>query len=732
MPKQGSRAEVNTFVKGLVTEASPLNFPANASLDEVNFELLRDGTRKRRLGIDKESGSQEYVATTLSLFNSNPAITKFVWESVGGDSTKDYLAVQSGSYLRIFDLANLVTGSVPLFEFSSSLDNSSPWSFASVNGSLVIAGSNSADSILLVSYNQGTFNSQYIRIKVRDIWGVEDTEAVEKNPDARQSAISRAGLYNYYNQSWGLPRRNKAGTLVSPLSNYKTSLSKYPSNNEVVWTGLAYVPQTGTTDPYEAMYPNLYEDRFGADLSATKGYFIIDLIERGTSRREAFDSNNVKFPEMAATVPDSESPGIPLDKSFTGPGVICEFAGRIFYAGFGGSYLAGDARSPTLNNYVFFSQLVKNDADITKCYQVGDPTSRDNSEVVETDGGFVRIAGARKIVAFQQLGSNLVILADNGVWTLSGGSDFGFSATNYKVDKVSDFGCVSPTSIVTDGNSLLFWGSDAIYAASGNNTGMLVVDDITRDTIQTRYNSFPLAGKRNCRGVYDLFNKKLRWVFNTGTLFQASNNVQELVFDLSLKCFYLNSIANTPDYKRTLTTPVFYSSRSKPLFYIYTFVPVDLPNTISYSFAEYKDTGFRDWRSFDGVGVDAKAYMLTGAMLAGDSAVDKQTPYILTHMKPTETGADSEGVAINQSSCLMRAQWDWSNNINSNKFGSTQEVYGYRHPNFTNTNDGYDVTTTKRKLRGKGKAISLHFETQPDKDCQLLGWSLTINGNAIA
>jgi len=44
-----------SFVKGLITEASPLTFPENASIDEQNFVLNRDGSRSRRLGIDYES-----------------------------------------------------------------------------------------------------------------------------------------------------------------------------------------------------------------------------------------------------------------------------------------------------------------------------------------------------------------------------------------------------------------------------------------------------------------------------------------------------------------------------------------------------------------------------------------------------------------------------------------------------------------------------------------------------
>lgn len=51
MARQQAQAEINNFVGGLVTEASPLTFPENASLDEKNFVLNRDGSRRRRLGM---------------------------------------------------------------------------------------------------------------------------------------------------------------------------------------------------------------------------------------------------------------------------------------------------------------------------------------------------------------------------------------------------------------------------------------------------------------------------------------------------------------------------------------------------------------------------------------------------------------------------------------------------------------------------------------------------------
>jgi hypothetical protein len=54
MARQTSVLEINKFILGLVTDANPLTFPENASLEEENFVLNIDGSRRRRLGMDYE------------------------------------------------------------------------------------------------------------------------------------------------------------------------------------------------------------------------------------------------------------------------------------------------------------------------------------------------------------------------------------------------------------------------------------------------------------------------------------------------------------------------------------------------------------------------------------------------------------------------------------------------------------------------------------------------------
>ena len=136
------------------------------------------------------------------------------------------------------------------------------------------------------------------------------------------------------------------------------------------------------------------------------------------------------------------------DQTVGGPTAVAEHAGRLFYSGCKGDVVEGDKRSPNYANYVFFSKLVRAPRDLFMCYQDGDPTSRDKNDLLDTDGGFLRIAEAKNIMHMLSLGPRLIIMAENGIWTVTGGNDTGFTATNYKVSKLSTYGILSPQSVV--------------------------------------------------------------------------------------------------------------------------------------------------------------------------------------------------------------------------------------------------------------------------------------------
>jgi hypothetical protein len=155
------------------------------------------------------------------------------------------------------------------------------------------------------------------------------------------------------------------------------------------------------------------------------------------------------------------------------------------------------------------------------------------------------------------------------------------------------------------------------------------------------------------------------------------------------------------------------------------------------TFSYYWDTEFIDWKSEDGVGVDAKAYLLTGQQTVKDSAVSKQIPYLIMYFTRTEKGVTEDFVPAFQSGCLVRCQWDFANTTVSNKWSSLTQAYRYRRAVYvTDIDDDYDngfeLVVSKSKLRGRGKAFSLYMETEPKKDCRIIGWSISLNGNTIA
>lgn len=775
--KPSQRIELNSFVQGLITEASPLNFPANASVDEENFELNRDGTRDRRRGMDYEPSNINYpLGYAGTEFYTSHGYSNFVWKGVAGDSTKEYLVVQFRNILYIYDTqkdsvsGNGILGIATLTNFPTTVN----YSYATVDGYLVVVGG--VDIVSVVGFANNIVTVDTKRLKVRDVWGIAITNAgvdnaYETEDDYRGSPDTPATqIYNLQNQSWGIPRRSFTvpeldpfgvyATLLDPLDFFKNYFAnKYPANSETVYAGLQFAAGTGKDNPSERMYYNLYDDVRGLGQKAAKGYFIIDLLRRGQSRIEESQSNRIKYPLINYSLDATRA-----DFTSGGPTVARGFAGRVFYSGFDGDVFDGDDRSPNLNNFVVFSQLVKNITDIDKCYQEGDPTSREASDIIDTDGGFIKISGADKIVGLRALGNSLIVFANNGIWEILGGSDYGFSATNYKVTKLSSIGAFSESTIVEEVGRLFFWGEDGIYMIGPDQFQTVVVKSITQSTIQTLYDEIGSTNKERAQGVYDLFSKKIRWIYNKGIPFSSNSENRELVLDTVLNAFYENKIYNelndieligcfisspytTGQSATTVlafgdtviagadTVTIDSDTRTSRINSVKYITLSNIGNNLHLTFSYYNNVNFKDWVKLHGSGYDAKAYLLTGARTAGDSAIDKQIPYIFMHFRRTENGVDGNGDLLNQSSCKMRYQWDFANTAESMKFTPLVQVYRYVLPRLItapNYDTGFDVITTKNKVRGRGKAFSMYLETEPLKDCRILGWNISVNGNAIA
>lgn len=782
---QKAKVEVNQFVGGLITDASPLTYPDNMSFVDINMELNSDGSRQRSLGIDYEPNHQIIDSGFSSSSVSSIATKTYKWENVGGDPSLTFICVQIGNKVSFFNggSVNLSTSLIGTKTFTSSPIDVK-YSFTSVDGDLIIA--TGVADITTVTYN-GTLSYTTDRIKVRDFWGVDDFDGSEDltvgtGLQYRPTGLSNAHQYNLRNQGFGIPRMLGAPTdvplfpnenLYDPIyafrirHNQVKSVSKSPSNSDNI-SGFLFSDASDSDDRNSRRYfvNDSIKNPIG-NMRAAQGYYIIDLLNRGSSRLSENNKNQANYPELTYSITS-------LATDFTpgGATVICEFSGRVWYGGFSSAVTDGDSKSPNLASYVTFSQLVTDKSLITRCYQDGDPTSDDAPDIVDTDGGYIRISNAYDIKAMVNIGASLFVGASNGWWRIYGGNDSGFSATNYVVDKITDRGVRGGESVVEVDGTIMYWGDDGIYHIHQDKYGSWLSENITRQRIQKFYNDVETKHKENVVGVYDGSQRKVRWLYQN-TIDDVIQQ-KELVLNVDLNAFYERHIGevssgqppvvvsgfNVDAFKiaqisDTVTVsgvdvtvasdPVTVTLEQKvdtsSLFEINYLVVTSITPTIKYTFGYYRDITFTDWITSNGVGVDAPATLVTGTITGGDAMRYKQVPYLIVHMRRTEDGfeADVNGdfVPTNQSSCLIQSQWDWTNSANANKWGTPFQAYRYRRHYFpANIADpfdtGYEMVVTKNKLRGRGRAVAFKFTSSPKKEMHIYGWSFDVGVNDAA
>ncbi len=85
MARAGIVKEVNSFIRGLITEANPIAFPENASLTDENFNLNIDGSRQRRFGLAFENNAEATTTTYTNAGAANLASSIHLWTNVAKD-----------------------------------------------------------------------------------------------------------------------------------------------------------------------------------------------------------------------------------------------------------------------------------------------------------------------------------------------------------------------------------------------------------------------------------------------------------------------------------------------------------------------------------------------------------------------------------------------------------------------------------------------------------------------
>lgn len=188
------------FNNGFVTEGNPLQYPEGATKDELNFDLLPDGTRAKRLGLDIEDGGIRIGQ------GASDAVSTHLWNTQI-DGTK-FIVVQFDLELYIWPgETDPVSSSSPylMYDFGDDvtaiLDKPPELDFASGNGYLIAVGQNVKPLYFVYKGMSGDtpiIESGTIDIEIRDFVGVDDSLAVDTRP-ANLTSLHR---YNLQNQGW--------------------------------------------------------------------------------------------------------------------------------------------------------------------------------------------------------------------------------------------------------------------------------------------------------------------------------------------------------------------------------------------------------------------------------------------------------------------------------------------------------------------------------------------------
>lgn len=80
-------------------------------------------------------------------------------------------------------------------------------------------------------------------------------------------------------------------------------------------------------------------------------------------------------------------------------------------------------------------------------------------------------------------------------------------------------------------------------------------------------------------------------------------------------------------------------------------------------------------------------------------------------------------------SCLMTAKWDWTTSSSTGRWTNPQQALKPRRYHIPTSeddprNDGHGVLKSRLKIRGKGEALVIRYESEEGKDFQLFGFSI--------
>jgi hypothetical protein len=705
MPRQAGVKVVNKFQRGLITEATGLNFPEDAVTDSLNVVFENESIARRRYGIDFESDFNYQVWTS-----TDRVIKEYLWENADGNSLYNFVVVQVGDTIRFWRCSASDSLSGEYIASSILLNNfkvagapsvlTEECSFASGIGYLFVAHPYCEPFYVAYDSATNTFSATEISLLIRDFDGVEDGYDIEE----KRTTITNLHRYNLKNQGWYKNvRRDDEAPLVEPIAHFKDQTGFFPTNADIWWV---YKESQGFFRPRDT------SDSIAlGNTPAPKGHYILDPFYEDRSTVSGVSGLNI------------------VSSGYYRPSVISFFAGRVWYSGM------SDRR---LGSTIFFSQITPDEKKVGYCYQEQDPTSETTSDLLPTDGGTIKILDVGTIYRMVPIQSSMLVFASNGVWAISGNEGIGFTALDYSIRKISSVPAVSASSFVDVEGFAMWWNYDGIYTVATDNVGNFQVQSLSDQSIKSFFDNIPTISKRYAKADYNSLLRRVQWLYRSEGEAGISNRYEyDSILELNMvsQGFYPHTISpgkivrgiisiqgrgreeETVGVDAALDNVITSSSDAvvtdieeyREFSNITKYITTDGTN---YTYSEEYEGVYYDWTS-SGTPVDYTSYFITGYYIDGQAINRFQPNYVFVYINQDE-----------DSSCFMSGIFDFASSALSNKFSNTQQVYN-------SNREYYGIRVRKLKVRGHGRALQLKFTSEAGKPFAIIGWGMFESANQV-
>jgi hypothetical protein len=684
----------NNFSKGLITQATGLNFPENACTETENCVFNLEGSVERRLGFDFE---QDY--TTKTIDRADKAVTSYTWRNVSGDGGLTLFVLQVGLtfYFYKTNAASLSAGaivdSVTLSAIAGAdTPSAAEAQFADGLGYLIITHPHC--NPVRVSYDSATeaVTETSITIKIRDFEGATaDSLTVDERPTSTLAALTVSHRYNLLNQGWS----------TDNLTTWDTGRTDMPSNSDVMWRF------KNSSDAFDiATVANVVS----GNSRAPGGHYILTLSNMDRDTASGLTG-------VAATT-----------TSFYRPSACAFFAGRMFYAGI---------NSPKVNSNIYFTQIIEREDQYGACHQVNDPTSEDLFDLLPSDGGVISIPEAGTVYKLHSVPGGLAVMAANGCWYITGSTGLGFTANDYTVQKISKINAISGSSFVDVTGYPAWWNNDGIYILTSEGGTVPVIKSITEKSIKDLYDTIPFNSKKYAKGFYNNIVGTIQWVYNTSGTIEPTQIYEYdsiLNFDTRLGSFYSWTISDSNVKLHGVFTlealssnivsvgvidgssnvvidgsgnnvVIFRDNFATDSFIFKYLVSYATGGSYAFTFAEEKNTSYLDWFTYDSVGVDYTSFFVTGYKLRGEGLRNYQPNWVGVFSKVEE-----------EVRYTFRGLWGYANTSSTNKWSTAQTV--------THSDTNFTYARRRLRVRGLGPVLQYKVTSVTGYPFYLIGWTV--------